>query len=108
MHMTVRHTQNPARNGPPQLTQPTRPLEPGLYTGNRQVRSSCAFEDASGKMQAKAPPAARSRRPFRVHVIKQCVQPDLEADRRVANTLAGQIIGGSLVSMGIGTSKGAG
>ncbi len=47
-----------------------------------------ALEDASGKMQAKAPGGSfgptipRSRH-------KQYVQPDLEADRRVANTLAG-------------------
>jgi hypothetical protein len=39
--------------------------------------------------------------------MKQYVQTDLEADRQVANTLAELIIGGSLVSMGIGTTEGA-
>jgi hypothetical protein len=44
--------------------------------------------------------------------IKQYVQTDLEADRRVANTLAELIIGGSLVSIEIadetdGRSEGA-
>jgi len=39
--------------------------------------------------------------------MKQYVQTDLEAGRRVATTLAEPIIGGSLVSMEIGTSQGA-
>ena len=39
--------------------------------------------------------------------MKQYVQTDLEADRQVANTLAELIIGGSLVSMEVGTSEGA-
>ena len=39
--------------------------------------------------------------------MKQYVQTDLEADRRVATTLAELIIGGSLISMGIGTTEGA-
>jgi integrase len=39
--------------------------------------------------------------------MKQDVQADLEADRQVATTLAELIIGGSLVSMEIGTSQGA-
>jgi integrase len=39
--------------------------------------------------------------------MKQYVQTDLEADRQVATTLAELIIGGSLVSMEIGTSEGA-
>jgi integrase len=39
--------------------------------------------------------------------MKQYVQTDLEADRRVATTLAELIIGGSLVSMEIGTTEGA-
>ena len=39
--------------------------------------------------------------------MKQYVQADLEADRQVATTLAELIIGGSLVSMEIGTTEGA-
>jgi integrase len=39
--------------------------------------------------------------------MKQYVQTDLEADRQVATTLAELIIGGSLVSMAIGTDHGA-
>jgi len=39
--------------------------------------------------------------------MKQYVQTDLEADRRAATTLAELIIGGSLVSMEIGTTEGA-
>jgi hypothetical protein len=39
--------------------------------------------------------------------MKQYVQADLEADRRVATTLAELIIGGSLISMEIGTTEGA-
>jgi hypothetical protein len=39
--------------------------------------------------------------------MKQYVQTDLEADRRVANTLAGLIVGGALVSKEIGTGQGA-
>ena len=39
--------------------------------------------------------------------MKQYVQADLEADRQVAITLAELIIGGSLVSMEIGTAEGA-
>jgi hypothetical protein len=39
--------------------------------------------------------------------MKQYVQTDLEADRRVATTLAELIIGGSLASMEIGTTEGA-
>jgi S-DNA-T family DNA segregation ATPase FtsK/SpoIIIE len=39
--------------------------------------------------------------------MKQYVQADLEADRKVATTLAELIIGGSLASMEIGTSQGA-
>jgi hypothetical protein len=36
-----------------------------------------------------------------VFTMKQCVQADLEADRRVANTLAELIIRGSLVSVSL-------
>jgi integrase len=39
--------------------------------------------------------------------MKQYVQTDLEADRRVANTLAELIIGGALASLQVGTSQGA-
>jgi hypothetical protein len=39
--------------------------------------------------------------------MRQYVQADLETDRQVAATLAGPIIGGSLVSTEIGTSEGA-
>ena len=39
--------------------------------------------------------------------MKQYVQTGLETDRRVATTLAELIIGGSLVSMEIGTGQGA-
>ncbi|HTQ91676.1 MAG TPA: hypothetical protein VMK84_19495 [Streptosporangiaceae bacterium] len=39
--------------------------------------------------------------------MKQYVQTDLEADRRVANTLAELIIGGSLASMEVTTTEGA-
>jgi integrase len=39
--------------------------------------------------------------------MKQYVQTDLEADRQVATILAELIIGGSLVSMEIGTTEGA-
>jgi hypothetical protein len=39
--------------------------------------------------------------------IKQYVQTGLEAGRRVATSLAELIIGGSLVSMEIGTGQGA-
>ena len=35
--------------------------------------------------------------------MKQYVQTDLEADRQVANTLAGLIIGGSLASTAVGS-----
>ena len=37
--------------------------------------------------------------------MKQYVQTDLEADRQVANTLTELIIGGSLVSMEVGTCR---
>jgi hypothetical protein len=39
--------------------------------------------------------------------MKQYVQTGLEADRQVATILAELIIGGSLVSMEIGTTEGA-
>jgi hypothetical protein len=38
--------------------------------------------------------------------MKQYVQADLEADRRVANTLAGLIIGGSLASVELNDDQG--
>jgi hypothetical protein len=39
--------------------------------------------------------------------MKQYFQTDLEADRQVANTLAELIIGGTLASMQVRTTKGA-
>jgi hypothetical protein len=53
------------------------------------------------------PPDRTHRHADVAFTMKQYVQTDLEADRRVANTLAELIIGGALASLEVRTTEGA-
>ena len=70
------------------------------------VRHSYATVGRDAKIDWKAL-SQRIGRADVAFTMKQYVQTDLEVDRRVATTLAEVIIGGSLVSMEIGTTEGA-
>jgi integrase len=68
------------------------------------VRHSDAAADRDAKIDWKAL-SQRIGHADVAFTMKQYVQTDLEADRQVANTLAKPIIGGSLVSMEVGTCR---
>jgi hypothetical protein len=70
------------------------------------VRHSYATSGRDAKINWKALSKHIGHADF-AFTMKQYVQTDLEADRHVVTILAELIIGGSLISMEIGTGQGA-
>ena len=93
-----------------QAGQPQRGIDEGKESHRAVVRAE-VFDTVGNPLptscEAKIDWKALSQRIGHSDVaftMKQYVQADLEADRQVATSLAELIIGGSLVSMEIGTS----